>query len=233
MRLKVLIPVATDMWNKEVRALCEEVASPDTSLSVSNITKGPVSMECEYDEAIAAPYVLQELKKAEDEGYDAAVIYCFANPALYAAKELLRIPVVGIGEAAMAVALAIGERIGIIGTVEHGVSRNRRRALTVGVAKITHVRALSIPVLQLGNKEMVKERAVVIAREMVNEDGVDCIILGCGSILGVSEAIEQELGVPVVVPGKAGIVMAEGLARMGLAQSKRSFLPPPKKERIF
>ncbi|MEA4884567.1 MAG: hypothetical protein VB144_13100 [Clostridia bacterium] len=71
-----------------------------------------------------------------------------------------------------------------------------------------------------------------MAQDMAEKDDVGTIILGCGVMLGVDELIEKEAGVPVVVPGKAGVVMAEGIARLGLAQSKRAFASPPPKEHI-
>ncbi|MEA4884566.1 MAG: aspartate/glutamate racemase family protein [Clostridia bacterium] len=151
MKMKVIVPVATSAWNDEIGTLCSTVASSLTTIDVSNIDKGPTSLECEYDEAMAAPHLMASLKTAECQGYDAALIYCFGNLGLLAGKELLRIPVLAIGEPAMAVATTIGERIGIISTL-HYARRNRRRVQLFGSSKIVRVSPLSIPVMGLTDR---------------------------------------------------------------------------------
>ena len=68
------------------------MSTDEVQLVVVNIPHGPDSMESAYDEAIAAPYILQQVVSAETEGCDAVVIDCAADPALRAAREISELP---------------------------------------------------------------------------------------------------------------------------------------------
>lgn len=43
------------------------------------MTHGPVSIESSYDEALAAPHIIEEVKKAEKEGYGAVSLAFIFN----------------------------------------------------------------------------------------------------------------------------------------------------------
>ena len=48
--------------------------------------------------------MVKESIRAEKEGYDAIVIYCFSDVGIDAIRENVRIPVIGPGETSLAVA---------------------------------------------------------------------------------------------------------------------------------
>jgi len=50
MRIKVVVPVATDIWNKMIEEAYEKYKDPDTEITIVNIKKGPESIEKIYDE---------------------------------------------------------------------------------------------------------------------------------------------------------------------------------------
>lgn len=58
-------------------ACCQRAVSPRTEISVDCIRKGPDELDCHTDEAFAAPELVKMAIKAEKDGYDAIVIYCF------------------------------------------------------------------------------------------------------------------------------------------------------------
>ena len=115
MRIKICQPTTHDASVEKIRKAVEEVVDPGTEFDVINVKKGPESLESNYDEAWATLFQLNLLEKAEEEGYDAAVSYCFGDPALKAAKEKLTIPVVGIHEPAIHLACMLGRKFSIIG----------------------------------------------------------------------------------------------------------------------
>jgi allantoin racemase len=75
-----------------------EIASPETRVELVKLNNGPASVEGSLDEYYAAPEILSRIIEAEKGGYDAVVVHCFGDPALHAARECVRIPVVGAGE---------------------------------------------------------------------------------------------------------------------------------------
>ncbi|TZE82296.1 aspartate/glutamate racemase family protein [Calorimonas adulescens] len=231
MRLKVIMPVITEMWNRDALSLMQAVASKDSNIVIKNIEGGPISIESEYDEVLSAPYVLKETIQAEKEGFDAVIIYCFSNPGLYAAREKVSIPVIGIGEAAQIMAYCLGERIGIITTIKNSVIRNIKKSKIIGTAdKVCSVVPLDIPVMELSNNELVEKKLHSIMIKLL-DDGVDTVIFGCGSIMHMKEKMMEKYRIPVIIPGEAAVKLAEALVCMNISHSKKAYPYPPLKKR--
>jgi len=155
--------------------------------------------------------------------------YCFDDPGLRAAKERLDVPVVGLSEASSHIASLLGTRFSIINAGPPDCTFTNIKDL-VGLHgfgdKCASVRSVAIPILELetGTDAQAK-RSLEEAQKAAEGDGADVIVLGCGSILALTEEISA-LGVPVVVPEIAARKLCEDLIAMQLAQSKRCFSIP-------
>lgn len=172
--------------------------------------------------------MIDEVVKAESEGFDAVVVYCFGNPGVYAAREAVDIPVIGIGEAAQLLAMSLGRKFSIIGTVPQAIKRHRDKAKVIGsIEKLASIRCINIHVLDLDkDTEILKESILKEAEKAIKEDDADVIVLGCGGMMGIARDISLRLGVPVIDPGMAGFKFAELLCEMKLSHSKKSFMKP-------
>jgi allantoin racemase len=233
LKIKVIIPVSTDKWNDSVKADYERFKNPETLIDVIHLNHGPEAIQSEYDEASTATHVLKEILNILQKDCDAIIIYCFSDPGLLGAREISTIPVLGIGESAQLFAMGLADRCGIITTLEQSVARHRRKLCARGISgRFPSIRPLSIPVLEYDQRGKVAERALDVARVMVEQDGVEALILGCGSLFGIKEQIQDEFGIPVVEPGIVALKHAEMLVGLGLSHSKRSYMTPlPVKER--
>ena len=191
--------------------LCNEKARPNTKITLESILKGPASIESEYDELLAAHFVAEKVKEVEKRGFDAAVISCFGDPGLAAAREITDIPVVGAGEAALMLGMAISDRIGVVTTLKQNVPRIWRKIRALGISsKVLSVRASEIPVLHMGDRAVLKKSLVKASKDLLN-DGAGAIVLGCTGMAALSEEISHELKVPVVDPLLAAFKVAESL----------------------
>jgi allantoin racemase len=228
-RIRVIVPVSSNEWNVPVKDELERYKDANTEISVVNINEGPKAIECTYDETRAAMPVVCEAERAEKDGYDGVVIYCFADPGARAAKEKLNIPVVGLNEASVHIASLIGTKFGIISTgpVDYYLRDMEELLRLYGFkSKCVSVRSLTIPVLDLqAHKEQQGERLVEEVKKAINDDGVDTIVLGCGGMLVLPDEL-LELGIPIVLPGIAALKVCEDLIDMNLSQSKRCFNIP-------
>ena len=113
-KIKVINPVCTDIWNEPTEKELNKYKDEDTRIKVTNIKKGPESIQSFYDIIWSELFTVQEAEKAEGEGYDGVIIYCFGDPGLRAAKEKLNIPVVGINEPSIHIASILGDKFSII-----------------------------------------------------------------------------------------------------------------------
>jgi allantoin racemase len=223
MNLSVIVPVTTIHHNAGAIRLLEECKNETTNISVYNISKGPEIIETEYQEAIAAPEVIQLAKQLEESSdTDGILIYCSSDPGLKALKEILKIPVVGIGEAAMILSLAIGNKIGIIEPNEVSILIEERRVRSYGFEiRIPVIKAIDVPVLGL-DPSLVKKKIDKVITEMIEDYNIDTIILGCGGFYNIDEYIKEKYHIPVIVPGKAGLKLLENIVTLNFKQHKSS-----------
>ncbi|MCG0274613.1 MAG: hypothetical protein L5655_00425 [Thermosediminibacteraceae bacterium] len=77
MILDIIITVSTDLWNEKVRVEAEKVKSQETQLRVTELKKGPVTIESEYDEIFASPCVVSLAEELELNGSNGIILYCF------------------------------------------------------------------------------------------------------------------------------------------------------------
>lgn len=228
-RIRIVVPVSTDEWNAPVRNLLEDYKDANTQIDIVNIEDGPKAIECCYDEVFAATFFVREAERAEQEGYNGVIDYCFDDPGLRAAKERLDIPIVGLCEASVHFATLLGTAFSIIsaGPPDCAFTDIKDLLRLYGFADAcASVRSVALPVLELEKgRETQVERLLAEATKAVEEDGADTIVLGCGSMFVPIEEI-QALGAPVVVPGIAALKLCEDLIDMQLSQSKRAFCIP-------
>ena len=238
MRLLYILPGSlsrSELGTREIDrrlAILQRLAAPGTEVSITDVPDGPRSIESAYEEYLSVPGTLLKVQEAERSGLDAAIVGCFGDPGVDAARELVEMLVIGPAEASMLFACSLGHRFSVITVLESVVAPLRHLAHRIGVTeKLASVRAVDIPVLEL-NKDRARSvaRMTALARRAVGEDGADALVLGCMS-MGFLEAhaeISAEAGVPVVNPVYAALRMAEALHGAGLRHSKRAYPLPPK-----
>jgi len=179
---------------------------------------------------VAVPLML-EARKAEEEGYDAIVIDCAADPAVRAVREYVRIPVTSAGEAAFQYVLGLGDRFSVVTVLENTARliEDRLRGYCL-MSRVASVRYADVPVLGLEDMSLACERILAQAREAIDKDGADAIVLGCTGMSPVTKYLQENLEVPVVDPAVAALTLAESLVRMGLSHSRKCYLNPPAKK---
>lgn len=233
MRIFVINPNTSESMTDHIRRELEEIKRPDTELTVVNPEHGPVSIESAYDEALAGPPTLRLVRRANEEGYDAIVLACFSDPSLDAAKEVSDVPVIGIEEATLHVAAMLGHKFSIITSLSSRIPTRDLHVRLHGLeSAFASAPALNMPVLEMdANPEKAKARILELARQAVQEDGAEVIVLGCAGLAGYAEDIERELGAVVLDPTSVAFKIAEAVADLGLRHSKVGrFAVPPVKE---
>jgi allantoin racemase len=207
-------------------------AAPGTAVRVLDVPTGPASIESAYEEMLAIPPTLDLVMACEREGYDAAIIGCFGDPGLEAARELVAMPVVGPAESSMLLAAGLGHRFSVLTIFESLIAGQELLAVRTGVrAKLASVRATGIPVLELmAEPARTRARLIEVARACVEGDRADSFIFGCMtmSFLDMADEVAAAVGAPAVDAARAALKHAETLVAMGLAHSKRAWPTPAK-----
>jgi allantoin racemase len=221
---------ATEMRRRE--QLLNSWAFQGTKVSVVDVPNGPASIESAYEEAMCVPATIDLIMKCEQEGFDAAIIGCFGDPGLEAAREMVTMPVVGPCESSLLLAAGLGHKFSILTIFDSMAAGQELLAYRAGVkAKLASVRATGIPVLDLmKDPELTKAKLTEVARECVQKDRADAFLFGCMtmSFLDMADEISAAVGAPAVNAGKAALKHAEMLVSMGLSHSKTAFPMPAK-----
>jgi allantoin racemase len=113
MRLLLVNGNTTQAITELIAEEARRSAAPSTELVAVTPRFGPAYIATRSEVAIAGHAVLECLAQ-HSAGVDAAVIACFGEPGLEAARELCPFPVVGMAEAAMLTACMLGARFSIV-----------------------------------------------------------------------------------------------------------------------
>jgi Asp/Glu/hydantoin racemase len=188
--------------------------------------------------------LLDAVLQAERSGVAAAVIGNIQDPALYECRQLCQIPVVGMLEASMAVAISVGRSVALVTTAEATIPLLEDRLRQYGYASRVHsirpmFRGLGVVSRSFDAVEP-RHEAVhefrTIAETAVREDAE--VVLPASGMLatlisvdaGLAAAWDLGLGVPVLNPAwlavAAGAQMAMAYAH-GLTTSRRRMLTRP------
>ena len=73
-----------------------------------------------------------------------------------------------------------------------------------------------------------------VAKNAVEEDDAEVIILGCAGMVGYAEKVARELNIIVIDPTSVAFKYVEAMVEVGIKQSKRALYayPSPKKYKI-
>jgi allantoin racemase len=227
MRILVVNPNTTPSMTASIAAAAR-AAAPHAEIVAVTSSMGPASIEGYYDEALAVPGLLKEIAAGERAGAAAAVIACFDDTGLDAARSMASIPVVGICEAALAIAALVAQRISVVTTMERSRVPIEALVRRYGMAQRARVRAADIPVLSLEDAASGAEDklAAEIARA-IDEDRAEAIVLGCAGMARLAAAYQRRFGLPVVEGVGAAVKQAEALVALGLSTSKRGAYASP------
>ena len=212
----------------------EKYLMPDTKTKHVQIPAGPVTIECEYDEAFAAPEVVKTaVKESEGDEISGIFVNCFGDPGVRATRERIDIPVFGGFEPAIHLALGLGDRIGIVTVLKNVVPMLSGAVARAGLEKrVTSIRTLNIPVLQLEDHELLMKSLYKECKEAIENDGVQVLVMGCTGIVGIDDEMKERLSkdgydVPVLEAGACAMTLCELYARMGLRPSRLTYMDPP------
>ncbi len=231
-------PIATADYDHALQEWIDTAKRPETQVDVVSLKRGTRHTEYHYYEALILPDLLHRVKRAEREGYDAAVLGCFYDPGLRVAREITdQIVVAAPAEASMLIAAALGHRFSIIVGRKKWIPKMHENVVNYGL----ETRLASFESVDLGVEDFQKDvketerRLTKAAQRAIEERLAEVIILGCGLQYGFYEVLQKKLGVPVIDVVLAALKHAElGIElrrRFGWGHSKRyEYESPPTAE---
>ena len=233
MRILVVNPNTTASMTDTIAAAARAAAAAGTSIEAVTSAMGPASIEGYYDEALAVPGLLAEIRRGEQDGADAAIIACFDDTGLDAARAMASIPVIGICEAALSLASFVARRFSVVTTAELSRVPVEDLVLRYGMSARARVRAVGVPVLAL--EDPLSGATARLRSEIalaLDQDRAEAIVLGCAGMADLAAELQKDFGVPVIDGVGAAVKQAEALVALGLLTGKRGAYASPAAKRF-
>ena len=218
---------------------------PENEVHVNGVDDG--SMDLHYNAVVAINSygpggVLNKIIQAADQGYDAVAIGCFLDPAMQEARELVRIPVLGLGETSMMMACMYGYKFSGVAFHAKQSQYYDRKAFEYGLA------ARHIPFGDLGidftevqkaftSPGQMTERFIQESRRLAKQ-GAEVILAACATVNAIirREKIYEVDGALIMDCNAVLLKTAEGMAELaqtaGLRHSQRLLYQAPNREAL-
>ena len=218
----------------------ESVRRAETVVHVNGVDDG--SMDLHYNAVVAVNSygpggVLNKVIQAADQGYDAVAIGCFLDPALQEARELLPIPVLGLGETSMLTACMLGHRFSGVAFHAKQAQYYDRKAFEYGLS------ARHVPFGSLGidfnevqtafkSPERMTGAFLSEARRLAGQ-GAEVILAACATVNAIirREKIQEVDGTLVMDCNAVLLKLTEAMAELagcaGLRASQRLLYQRP------
>lgn len=232
-RIRIITPVPVPEGAQALfRAQIPDSAiRPGTQLDFAFAREGGYFLDSHYDSALASVFVLELAQQAEAEGFDAVCISTMTDTGLEAARSRLSIPVVGAGMSSFLLACSLGDRFSIITLWDRWIppyKKNLRQyCLSERLASVRHINTHpNLEALLTGKEEVVFAALEKAARQAIDEDGADVIVLGSTTMYQSHQYLSQKLNVPVVNPALVGVQACENLLDLSLSHSKACYAEP-------
>lgn len=234
MRIDVVqatVPAAGALDGGRARAI-RAAGSPTTEIRIRLPRNAPTSISSRFENAVAAPGVLRQVIEAENEGADAVVINCTADTAVQAAREAVRIPVIGVSEASFHLASQLSDRFSVLTFAKRIAPRFYAMAREWGLShKLVSVKSIETPLEKIADPGKLADDLAAGVRSSVTEDGAQLVILGCTDFELAAENVSAQLragglDIPLLKPFKTGVCLAENLVAMGISHSRLTYPLP-------
>ena len=232
-RAKMILPVPLPAAALRAFALQipDSLRRPDIALDFVGCRAGATSLDSDYESTLANAFVLDAGATADAEGYDLVCSFSMSDSGVAALRSRLKIPVVGAGHAALALAAQLGHRFSVITMWEpwrrHVIENAAKYGLAAQLASVRHIDMRPNPETLLAGKEQVVFAALTeAANAAITRDGAEVIVLGSTTMYQAHAHLAAALPCPVVNPGLAAYKLCETLLDLGLTHSKLAHPSP-------
>lgn len=206
--------------------ILKQYVAPDTILDMVCPQNSHVEINSALDVVLAGAEIVDLAIRAQNDGFDAVVMYCFSDPVIDACREALCIPVIGGAQAACLSVLNVCRSFDVILAEKLRIPEKKLFLNTLGIDSI---RINDIAAIELNGVSVWKDRDAALkklvecGKKMLVQNQTEAIVLGCLSFLGMAEPLSRELGIPVIDPAVCAVSTAESIVRQHLFTSKVSY----------
>lgn len=223
MKLLVLNPNTSDPMTHELKQTLGLFDGTEIRLDVDHVDFGVDSLESFYEYQLASFACIRYLQNTSNQ-YDGILLACYGDPGIYAMKEQLAIPVIGIAEASIATALLVGRTFGLLVATEKSV-RMMEALLNDYMlqARCVKIEPINIQVAEIEKDKEKSFNALKQKAQFLIDAGAEVVILGCAGMTGFKDQLSKELNVIIIDPVLNGVYQLQQLIKQNLTTSNIGF----------
>ncbi|OZI70925.1 aspartate/glutamate racemase family protein [Bordetella genomosp. 12] len=179
------------------------------------LAEGPPGIQSQQDVDHAAVLVRQ-FAQARAEQAAGFVTACFSDPGLHSLREIPGVLSMGISEGAALTALTMGNTFGVIAILQGSIARHMRAWAAMGISsRVAGEVAIGRTVAELSDAPATLAAMIAAGKDLRDRLRADVLVMGCAGMARYRDALQQEVGLPVVEPSQATVAMALGRIRLG------------------
>lgn len=221
-KLLIINPNSSLAMTAEIEKSVNDCGLREITADVVRMPDSPEALESYRDYTLAGANMLnfidENSRKVQE--YDGVLVACYGDPGLYALKEKLTMPVIGIAEASMSTALLLGYKFSIVAAVKKAKAMMTQLVDSYGLtARLASVESLDLDILTFMNHPEALKAAFKLCAHEAADKGADTVIYGCAGMT-MLQRMAGEFGIEVIDPVKAGVVQLAALAEGGFKVSK-------------
>jgi len=227
----VINPNTTAAMSSDIALHAARVFTPPWECDVVQPRGGPQSIETWVDMYISTLAMLDLLKDHSDA--DGILIVCFGDPGLFALREILDVPVVGLAEANFLTACMLGMRFGVIAGLQKDAAGIENLLWTYGLEKrCAGFQTIDLTVLDMHQSHAKTLAMLVQASLALADKGAEVLVLGCAGLSGFRQELALKAGLPVIEPVEAACWQLRSLVELGLRTSRSGIFAKPSPKQL-
>jgi Asp/Glu/hydantoin racemase len=219
--LFVINPNSSQVVTDGIDAAVDPLRSFGIPIRCLTLAEGPPGIESQLQADLTiAPMLALAAAQENPAGF---VIACFGDPGLHALRDQTSLPVIGIQEASVMMALTLGRMFGVIAILPPSIPRHLRAFGSMGVLdRLAGDRALGLGVADLSDDAKSLNAMIATGKKLRDEDGADVLVMGCAGMARYRAPLQDATGLPVVDPTQAAVSLALGQIRLTLSHKCQS-----------
>lgn len=227
MKLLLVNPNLTQAVTDAVLAAARSRAAPGTELVAVTGRFGPAVIGSRAENALAQHGVL-DLVAQHAPGCDAVVLGVSLDTALWACRELLDMPVVGMTEAGLLCGATVATRIGLLTNGARMGPLYRELVQSYGLGeRLAGVEALTLtPQQMVGAPQDAQEAVLAAARTLVERDGAEAVLLAGAAMASMAAALQPRSSVPLLDGVGCAVALAQALVGLRLPRARVGSVSP-------
>ena len=221
MKLLLINPNTTQAVTDAVLAAARASVQPGTELKAVTGEFGPVVIGSRAENAIAQHGVLSLLAE-HAPGCDAVVLAVSLDTGLWACRELVQMPVIGMTEAGLLMGCTLATRIGLLTYGKRMGPMYRELAESYGLGtRVAGIATLDVTPQQTFSEPQVVQQAVLAAaRQLVERDGAEAVLLAGAALACMAALLQPQIEVPLLDGIACAVALAQARVQMPVVKAR-------------